>query len=56
MRHFQGLDDNKSIHQQNTSQRNRFSIAFSTAKTAVNIALETNSDCELIRLLKELLH
>ncbi|CAB4386866.1 unnamed protein product [Rhizophagus irregularis] len=53
MRHFQGLDDNKSIHQQNTSQRNRFGIAFSTAKTAVNIALETNSDCELIRLLKE---
>ncbi|GBC13105.1 hypothetical protein GLOIN_2v1812649 [Rhizophagus irregularis DAOM 181602=DAOM 197198] len=53
MRQFQGLDDNKSIHQQNTSQRNRFGIAFSIAKTAVNIALETNSDCELIRLLKE---
>ncbi|CAB4380670.1 unnamed protein product [Rhizophagus irregularis] len=29
IRHFQGLDDNKSIHQQNTSQRNRFGIAFS---------------------------
>ncbi|CAB5361318.1 unnamed protein product [Rhizophagus irregularis] len=53
MRQFQGLDDNKSIHQQNTSQRNRFGIAFSIAKTAVNIALETNSDCELIWLLKE---
>ncbi|PKB95086.1 hypothetical protein RhiirA5_476309 [Rhizophagus irregularis] len=53
MRQFQGLDDNKSIHQQNTSQRNRFGIAFSIAKTAVNIALETNSNCELIRLLKE---
>ncbi|RIA88612.1 hypothetical protein C1645_826074 [Glomus cerebriforme] len=26
---------------------------FSTAKTAVNITLETNSDCELIQLLKE---
>ncbi|CAB4390282.1 unnamed protein product [Rhizophagus irregularis] len=53
MRHFQGLDDNKNIHQQNTSQRNQFGIAFSMAKTAVNIALETNSDCELIQLMKE---
>ncbi|CAB4373199.1 unnamed protein product [Rhizophagus irregularis] len=30
-----------------------FGIAFFTAKTAVNIALETNSDHELIQLLKD---
>lgn len=33
-------------------QRNKFGIAFSTAKTAINIALETKSDNELVRLLK----
>ena len=33
-------------------QRNRFGIAFSTAKTAINVALETKSDNELVRLLK----
>ncbi|KAF0534776.1 protein far1-related sequence 5-like [Gigaspora margarita] len=35
-----------------TSLRNRFGIAFSVSKTAINIALETNSDEELIRMLK----
>jgi len=33
-------------------QRNRFGIAFSTAKTAINVALDTKSDNELVRLLK----
>ncbi|CAB5373931.1 unnamed protein product [Rhizophagus irregularis] len=49
---IQGSDNNEVIRQ-NTNQRNRFGIAFSTAKTAVNIALETNSDRELIQLLKD---
>ncbi|CAB4423844.1 unnamed protein product [Rhizophagus irregularis] len=49
---IQGSDNNEVIRQ-NTNQRNRFGIAFSTAKTAVNIALETNSDHELIQLLKD---
>ncbi|CAG8510055.1 15813_t:CDS:2 [Racocetra persica] len=30
------------------SQRNRYEIAFSIAKTAINVALETNKDAELI--------
>ncbi|CAB4398093.1 unnamed protein product [Rhizophagus irregularis] len=34
-------------------QRNRFGIAFLTAKTAINIALETKSDNELVKLLKD---
>ncbi|RIB16082.1 hypothetical protein C2G38_2038865 [Gigaspora rosea] len=34
-------------------QRNKFRVAFSTAKTAINIALETKSDDELVRLLKD---
>ncbi|CAG8698909.1 12549_t:CDS:1, partial [Funneliformis caledonium] len=34
------------------SQRNQFGIAFSTAKIAINIALETGSDNKLIKLLK----
>ncbi|PKC63175.1 hypothetical protein RhiirA1_464112 [Rhizophagus irregularis] len=45
--------DNNEVIRQNTNQRNRFGIAFFTVKTAVNIALETNSDHELIQLLKD---
>ena len=54
LHYIQGSDNNEVV-QQNTHnhQRNRFGITFSTAKTAVNIALETNSDHELIRLLKD---
>ena len=53
LQQFQGSDHNEVVINKNTSQRNRFGVAFSTAKTAVNIALETNSDVELIKLLKE---
>jgi hypothetical protein len=46
-----------SCHKENAQriipQRNRFGIAFSTAKTAINIALETRSDTELVKLLKD---
>jgi hypothetical protein len=45
-----------SCHKENAQkiipQRNRFGVAFSTAKTAINIALETGSDNELVKLLK----
>ncbi|CAB5207341.1 unnamed protein product [Rhizophagus irregularis] len=51
--HYIQRSDNNEIICQNTNQRNRFGIAFSIAKTAVNIALETNSDRELIQLLKD---
>ena len=44
--------DNEAIRRI-VPQRNRFGIAFSTAKTAINLALETNSDSELIRLLTD---
>ncbi|PKY33767.1 hypothetical protein RhiirB3_395068, partial [Rhizophagus irregularis] len=47
-----GSDHNEVVHQ-NTHQRNKFGIAFSIAKTAINVALETNSDHELITLLKD---
>ncbi|KAF0531104.1 protein far1-related sequence 5-like [Gigaspora margarita] len=50
------LDILDSGHQTNVwqviSQRNKFGIAFSTAKTAINIALEMNCDNELVKLLK----
>ncbi|CAB5179408.1 unnamed protein product [Rhizophagus irregularis] len=46
-----------SYHKENAQriipQKNRFSVAFSTAKTAINIALETGSDTELVKLLKD---
>ncbi|EXX56203.1 hypothetical protein RirG_218360 [Rhizophagus irregularis DAOM 197198w] len=46
-----------SYHKKNAQriipQRNRFGVAFSTAKTAINIALETGSDTELVKLLKD---
>jgi hypothetical protein len=52
LRQFQG-----SCHKENAQQiipkRNRFGVAFSTAKTAINIALETGSDNELVKLLKD---
>ena len=51
LRHIQGSDHKENI-QQVISQRNRFGVAFSTAKTAINIALETKSDNELVQLLK----
>jgi len=53
LHYIQGIDNNEVV-QKNTHnhQRNRFGIAFSTAKTAVNVALETNSDQELIQLLR----
>ncbi|RGB31164.1 hypothetical protein C1646_817475 [Rhizophagus diaphanus] len=53
LQHFQESDHNEIIINKNLPQRNRFGIAFSTAKTAVNITIEINSDVELIKLLKE---
>lgn len=53
LRHLQGLFHNKENVQHIIPQRNRFGIAFSTAKTAINIALETRSDNELVKLLKD---
>lgn len=52
LRCFQGSDHKDNI-QHIIPRRNRFGIAFSTAKTAINIALETKSDGELVQLLKE---
>ncbi|EXX65765.1 hypothetical protein RirG_130120 [Rhizophagus irregularis DAOM 197198w] len=52
LHHIQGSDRNEVVYQ-NTHQRNKFGIAFSTAKTAINVALKTNSDHELITLLKD---
>jgi len=51
LHNFQG-DCNKIVRQ-NIPQRNRFGIAFSVAKTAINIALETNKDGELVKILKD---
>jgi len=51
LRYIQGSDHKENI-QQVIPQRNRFGVAFSTAKTAINIALETKSDNELVQLLK----
>ena len=47
LQNFHNSNYNGIVHQ-NVPRRNRFGIAFSTAKTAINIALETNSDCELV--------
>lgn len=52
LHYFQGVEHNEITHQ-NNSKRNRYGVAFSTAKTAVNIALETKSDEELINILKD---
>ncbi|RIA81981.1 hypothetical protein C1645_836088 [Glomus cerebriforme] len=52
LRQLQG-SCHKENAQQIIPQRNRFGIAFSTAKTAINIALETGSDTELVKLLKD---
>jgi len=52
LKHIQGSDHKENI-QKIIPQRNRFGIAFSTAKTAINVALETKSDNELVRLLKD---
>ncbi|KAF0534392.1 protein far1-related sequence 5-like [Gigaspora margarita] len=41
------------INHKRILQRNRYGIAFSAAKTAINIALETNKDAELVQILKE---
>jgi hypothetical protein len=34
-------------------KRNKFGVAFSIMKTAINIALETESNSELVKLLKD---
>ncbi|PKK55351.1 hypothetical protein RhiirC2_802628 [Rhizophagus irregularis] len=47
LQHLQVLFHNKENVQHIIPQRNRFEIAFSMAKTAINIALETRSDNEL---------
>ncbi|PKY44771.1 hypothetical protein RhiirA4_459169 [Rhizophagus irregularis] len=44
-KHFQGSYNNEII-QQIISKRNKFGVAFSTAKTAINIALKTKFDLE----------
>ncbi|CAG8677989.1 14116_t:CDS:2 [Funneliformis caledonium] len=51
LKHIQGSDYKENI-QQVIPQRNRFRVAISTAKTAINIALETKSDNELVQMLK----
>ncbi|CAG8826527.1 36842_t:CDS:2 [Gigaspora margarita] len=51
LQQFQKLEHNEIIHC-TTPLRNRFGVAFSISKTAINIALETNSDKKLIRMLK----
>ncbi|CAG8678910.1 28796_t:CDS:2 [Gigaspora margarita] len=48
---FQKLEYNEIIRR-TTPLKNRFGVAFSISKTAINIALETNSDEELIQMLK----
>ncbi|CAB4399250.1 unnamed protein product [Rhizophagus irregularis] len=48
LHHIQGLDRSEVVHQ-NTHQRNKFRIAFSTVNTAINVALETNSDDDDIK-------
>ncbi|CAB5368938.1 hypothetical protein RhiirA5_439799 [Rhizophagus irregularis] len=53
LQQFQGSDHNEIIINKNLFQRNQFGIAYSTAKTAVNITIETNSGVKLVRLLKE---
>ncbi|PKY44770.1 hypothetical protein RhiirA4_459168 [Rhizophagus irregularis] len=50
--HFQGSYNNEII-QQIIPKRNKFGVAFSTAKTAINIALETGCDNELVKLLRD---
>ncbi|GET65080.1 hypothetical protein GLOIN_2v1785012 [Rhizophagus irregularis DAOM 181602=DAOM 197198] len=40
------------IIQQIISKRNKFGVAFSTAKTAINIALETESDSYVTKIWK----
>ena len=52
LKHIQGSDHKENI-QKIIPQRNRFGIVFSTAKTAINVTLETKSDNELVRLLKD---
>ncbi len=52
LRRMQGHGYEENI-QKIIPQRNRFRIAFSTTKTAINIALETRSDHELVQLLKD---
>ncbi|CAG8851306.1 7547_t:CDS:2, partial [Gigaspora margarita] len=47
------LESSSNIDHKHISQKNRYEIAFSTAKTAINIALENNKDAELVRLLKD---
>ncbi|PKY34795.1 hypothetical protein RhiirB3_499955 [Rhizophagus irregularis] len=44
---------NNEIIQQIIPKRNKFGVAFSTAKTAINIALETGCDNELVKLLRD---
>ena len=51
-KHFEGSYNNENI-QQIIPKRNKFGVAVSTAKTAINIALETGSDSELVKLLKD---
>ncbi|CAG8648866.1 11577_t:CDS:2 [Funneliformis caledonium] len=51
LKHIQGSDHKENI-QQIIPQRNRFGVAFSIAKTAINIVLETKSDNELVQMLK----
>ncbi|CAB5391678.1 hypothetical protein RhiirA5_440619 [Rhizophagus irregularis] len=53
LHHFQGVIKDNKITRQNNSKRNRFGVAFSTAKTAINVALNTKTDGELIKILKD---
>ncbi|KAF0536073.1 protein far1-related sequence 5-like [Gigaspora margarita] len=51
LRNFQGSNYQASV-QQITPQKNKFGVAFSIAKIAINIALKTKSDDKLVQLLK----
>ncbi|CAB4390133.1 unnamed protein product [Rhizophagus irregularis] len=55
LHYFQGVEHIQlnEIMRQNNFKRNRFGVAFSTAKTAINVALEKKTDEELIKILKD---
>ncbi|KAF0491312.1 protein far1-related sequence 5-like isoform x2 [Gigaspora margarita] len=52
IQNFNKSDYNEVDHK-HISQKNRYRIAFSIAKTAINIALENNKDAKLVWLLKD---
>ncbi|CAG8784019.1 20302_t:CDS:2 [Gigaspora margarita] len=55
LHNFSQFDDYlyNEINHKRIPQRNQYRIAFFAAKTAINIALETNKDAKLVQILKE---